>query len=53
VAVEEDRIGLTLGVQGARYASIEQLDRTGTFAVIAVNLLLGLVIVGLKALLAH
>ena len=42
-----------LGVQGARYATIEQLDRTGTVAVIAVNVFLGLVIVGLKALLAH
>ena len=43
----------TLGVQGWRYAAIEQLDRTGTLAAIAVNLFLGLVIVGLKALLAH
>ena len=43
----------TLGVQGARYAAIEQLDRTGTVAVIAINLFLGLVIVGLKALVAH
>jgi hypothetical protein len=43
----------TLGVQGARYAAIEQLDRTGTLAVIAINLFLGLVIVGLKALVAH
>jgi hypothetical protein len=43
----------SLGVQGARYAAIEQLDRTGTFAAIAVNLFLGLVIVALKALLAH
>ena len=47
-------IGLaTLGVQGSRYATVEQLDRTGTVAAIAVNLFLGLVIVGLKALLAH
>ncbi len=44
---------VTLGVQGARYATIEQLGRTGTLAVIALNLLLGLVVVGLKALLAH
>jgi hypothetical protein len=43
----------TLGVQGARYAALEQLDRTGTAAVIAANLSLGLVIVGLKALVAH
>ena len=41
----------TLGVQGARYAALEQLSRTGTLASIAVNLSLGLVIVGLKALL--
>jgi len=44
---------VTLGVQGGRYAAIEQLDRTGTLAAIAVNLFLGLVIVALKALLAH
>ena len=43
----------TLGVQGARYATIEQLGRTGTLTAIAVNLCLGLVMVGLKALLAH
>ena len=44
---------VTLGVQGARYAAVEQLDRTGTLTAVAVNVLLGLVIVGLKALLAH
>ncbi len=44
---------VTLGVQGGRYATVEQLDRTGTLAAIALNLFLGLVIVGLKALLAH
>jgi hypothetical protein len=43
----------TLGVQGARYASGEQLDRAGTFSVIALNVVLGLVIVALKALLVH
>ena len=43
----------TLGVQGARYATIEHLGRTGTIASIALNLFLGLVVVGLKALLAH
>ncbi len=32
---------------------IEQLGRTGTLTAIAVNLCLGLVMVGLKALLAH
>jgi hypothetical protein len=43
----------TLAVQGARYATVEQLGRTGTFVAIALNLFLGLVVVGLKALLAH
>ncbi len=43
----------TLGIQGARYASLERLGRAGTLAVIGVNLVLGLVIVGLKVLLAH
>jgi hypothetical protein len=42
-----------LGVQGASYATVEELDRKGTLAAIAVNLLLGFVMVGLKALLAH
>ena len=44
---------LTLGVQGRRYAVVEQLDRPGTVTAVALNVLLGLVIVGLKALLAH
>jgi hypothetical protein len=44
---------LTLGVQGRRYATVEQLDRTGTVTAVALNVFLGLVIVGLKALLAH
>jgi hypothetical protein len=43
----------TLGVQGARYATVEQLDRTGTLVLIAINVVLGLVIVPLKALVAH
>jgi hypothetical protein len=43
----------TLSVQGARYATIERLDRTGTVAVIALNIFLGLLIVGLEVLLAH
>ena len=33
---------VTLGVQGARYATVEQLDRAGTLAAIALNLFLGL-----------
>ena len=44
---------LTLGVQGRRYATVEQLDRSGTLTAIAVNLFLGLVIVALEALLTH
>jgi hypothetical protein len=44
---------VTLGVQGARYATVEQLDRTGTLVLIAINVVLGLVIVPLKALVAH
>jgi hypothetical protein len=43
----------TLGVQGASYARVEELGRTGTLTAIAVNLFLGFLMVGLKALLAH
>jgi hypothetical protein len=43
----------TLMLQGARYAGVEQLSRTGTLISIGVNTLLGLVIVGLKAAVAH
>ncbi len=43
----------TLSVQGVRYAQLERLSRAGTALTIAVNLALGLVIVLLKALLAH
>ena len=32
---------------------VEQLGRTGTLAAIALNVFLGLVIVGLEALVAH
>jgi hypothetical protein len=47
-------IGLaTLGVQGLRYAGVEGFTRTGTVVAVAVNLSLGLVIVGLKAALTH
>ena len=44
---------LALGVQGARYAQVERLGRFATVVAVACNLGLGLVIVGLKALLAH
>ena len=43
----------TLAIQGGRYATLEQLGRSGRWAAIAVNVLLGLGIVGMKALLAH
>jgi len=43
----------TLAVQGLRYARVEKLGRTGTLVAVAVNLALGLVLVGLKALVAH
>jgi hypothetical protein len=43
----------TLAVQAARYAVAEQLGRTGTLVAIALNLLLGLVIVALEVLLTH
>jgi hypothetical protein len=44
---------LTLGVEGLRYAHIEGLGRTGTLAVTAANLALGLLVVGLKVLVSH
>jgi hypothetical protein len=44
---------VTLAVQGARYATAEQLGPTGTLAVIALNVFLGLAIVSLEVLLAH
>ena len=43
----------TLAVEGARYATLERLGRIGMLLAIALNVSLGLVIVGLKALLAH
>jgi hypothetical protein len=47
-------IGLaTLAVQGARYAALEGLGRLDTVTSIGLNLGLGLVIVGLKAFVAH
>jgi hypothetical protein len=47
-------IGLaTLVVQGFRYAGVEGFSRAGTVVAVAVNLSLGLVIVGLEAALAH
>jgi hypothetical protein len=47
-------IGLaTLAVQGIRYAGVEGFTKLGTIVAVAVNLSLGLVIVGLEAALAH
>lgn len=43
----------TLAAQGARYATVERLGRTRTLVAILLNVLLGLVIVGLEALVAH
>lgn len=43
----------TLGAVGARYATIERLGRGQTLAAVALNLALGLAIVGLKAALSH
>ena len=46
-------IGLaTLAAQGVRYAQVG-LGRLGTLAVVAISLALGLLIVALKALVAH
>jgi hypothetical protein len=44
---------LTLTVQGARYARLENLSRTATIVSVSINLGLGLVIVALKAFVAH
>jgi hypothetical protein len=43
----------TLGVQAWRYARLEALGRSKTIAVVAWNLALGLVLVGLKAAISH
>lgn len=43
----------TLAVQGFRYAALERLGRGGTAVSVALNVFLGLVIVGLEASLAH
>jgi hypothetical protein len=47
-------IGLvTLVAQGVRVAALERLSRLGAFATVAVNLALGLLIVGFEAALGH
>src|SRR5262245_2216292 len=42
-----------LAVQGVRYAQLERLGPGGTAVSVGVNVLLGLAIVGLKALVTH
>ena len=44
---------VVLAVQGFRYSRVERLGLTGTVVAVAVNLSLGLAIVGLKAALSH
>ena len=44
---------VTLAVQGVRYAALERLGRTGTAISVALNVALGLVIVGLEAWVVH
>ncbi len=47
-------IGLfTLAVQGYRYARLEELGRWDTVVSVALNLGLGLAIVGLKVVVGH
>jgi hypothetical protein len=43
----------TLGVEGGRFAALERVGRGMTVVVVALNILLGLSIVALKALLTH
>jgi hypothetical protein len=44
---------LALTVQGLRYALLERLGTVGTLVSVALNLALGLVIVGLKVVVSH
>ena len=44
---------LALAVQGLRYALLERLTTVGTLISVALNLALGLTIVGLKVLVSH
>jgi hypothetical protein len=47
-------VGLVaLAAQGARYARVQQLGAVGTVAVVAANLALGGIVVGLKVLVSH
>jgi hypothetical protein len=44
---------VVLAVEGARYARVRRLGPVGTLTAVAVNLAVGLLVVGLKALLVH
>jgi hypothetical protein len=44
---------VVLGAQGIVFARVEKLGRLGTIAVVALNLALGLLLVGLKAAVTH
>lgn len=44
---------VTLIVEGVRYAAVERLGRLATAVTLSINVALGLVIVGLKAVLGH
>jgi hypothetical protein len=44
---------LALAVQGLRYALLERLGAVGTLVSVALNLALGLTIVGLKVVVSH
>ena len=47
-------VGLaTLAAEGVRYARLEGFGHAGTAAVVAVNLALGLIVVGLKVAISH
>jgi hypothetical protein len=43
----------TLGAQGLRYAQRERMSRAGTLVAVSINVALGLVIVAMKAFVAH
>ena len=44
---------VTLGVQGVRYARVERLGRRGTVLAVSLNVMLGFILVGLKAAIVH
>ena len=44
---------LTLGVEGIRYARVERLGAPATLVIVAANLALGLLVVGLKVVVSH